>query len=85
MHPHDSTGQVLYTQAIIRSLPALAIANATPTPHVSNLALDPANWERATLVPITAAKLSAGLLAGGHEDRRITPRPGRIACRRWSS
>lgn len=61
VHPHDSTGQVLYTQAIIRSLPALAIANATPTPHVNGLALDPANWERATLAPISAAKLSAGL------------------------
>ena len=60
-HPHDSTGQVLYTQAIVRSLPALAIANNAPTPHVSNLALDPANWERATLVPITSAKLSEGL------------------------
>ena len=60
-HPHDSTGQVLYTQAIVRSLPALAIANNTPTPHVSKLALDPANWERATLVPITSAKLSEGL------------------------
>lgn len=61
VHPHDSTGQVLYTQAIIRSLPALAIANATPTPHVKGPALDLANWERATLAPITAAKLSAGL------------------------
>ncbi|MEN9537543.1 MAG: hypothetical protein RLZZ178_1540 [Verrucomicrobiota bacterium] len=60
-HPHDSTGQVLYTQAIIRSLPALAIANATPTPHVIGPALDAANWERAKLVPITEAKLSAGL------------------------
>ena len=60
-HPHDSTGQVLYTQAIVRSLPALAIANNAPTPHVSNLALDPANWERATLVPITSAQLSEGL------------------------
>ena len=62
VHPHDSTGQVLYTQAIVRSLPALAIANATPTPHVSNLALDPMNYERATLAPITAAKLSDGLV-----------------------
>ena len=62
VHPHDSTGQALYTQAIVRSLPALAHANAKPTPHLSNLALDPANWERATLVPITAAKLSAGLV-----------------------
>lgn len=61
VHPHDSTGQVLYTQAIVRSLPALAIANAAPTPHVTGPALDPTNWERATLVPITAAKLSAGL------------------------
>jgi hypothetical protein len=61
-HPHDSTGQVLYTQAIVRSLPALAIANNTPTPHVSNLALDPANYERATLAPITSAKLSDGLV-----------------------
>jgi lysophospholipase L1-like esterase len=61
VHPHESTGHVLYTQAIVRSLPALAIANATPTPHASNLALDPANYERATLVPITAAKLSADL------------------------
>jgi len=62
VHPHDSTGQVLYAQAIVRSLPALAIANNTPTPHVSNLALDPANWERATLVPITAARLSDGIV-----------------------
>jgi len=61
VHPHDSTGQVLYTQAIVRSLPALAIANNAPTVHVSNLALDPANLERAKLVPVTAAKLSAGL------------------------
>ena len=62
VHPHDSTGQVLYAQAIIRSLPALAIANHAPTAHVSGPALDPANWERATLVPITAAKLSDGLV-----------------------
>jgi lysophospholipase L1-like esterase len=61
-HPHDSTGQVLYTQAIIRSLPALAIANHAPTAHVTKLALDPANYERARLVPITAAKLSEGLV-----------------------
>ena len=62
VHPHESTGHVLYTQAIVRSLPALAIANNAPTPHVSRLALDPANFERATLVPITAAKLSEGLV-----------------------
>lgn len=62
VHPHESTGHVLYTQAIVRSLPALAIANNAPTPHVANLALDAANFERATLVPITAAKLSAGLV-----------------------
>jgi len=61
VHPHDSTGQVLYTEAIVRSLPALAIANARPTAHVAGPALDPANWERATLVPATAAKLSPGL------------------------
>jgi lysophospholipase L1-like esterase len=61
-HPHDSTGQVLYTQAIIRSLPALAIANHAPTAHVTKLALDPANYERARLVPVTAAKLSEGLV-----------------------
>jgi len=62
VHPHDSTGQVLYTQAIVRSLPALAIANHAPTAHVNGSALDPANWERATLVPISAAKLSDGLM-----------------------
>ena len=61
-HPHESTGHVLYTQAIVRSLPALAIASNAPTPHVSNFALDPANFDRATLVPITAAKLSNGLV-----------------------
>ncbi len=61
VHPHDSTGQVLYTQAIVRSLPALALANNAPTVHVSDLALDPANLERAKLIPVTAAKLSAGL------------------------
>ena len=62
VHPHESTGHVLYTQAIVRSLPALAIASNAPTPHVSNFALDPANFDRATLVPITAAKLSNGLV-----------------------
>lgn len=62
VHPHESTGHALYTQAIVRSLPALAIANNAPTPHVAHLALDAANFERATLVPITAAKLSAGLV-----------------------
>ena len=62
VHPHDSTGQVLYTQAIVRSLPALAIANSAPAAHVSNLALDPANFERAKLVPITDAKLSDGIV-----------------------
>ncbi|MFM7741912.1 MAG: GDSL-type esterase/lipase family protein, partial [Verrucomicrobiota bacterium] len=61
VHPHESTGHVLYAQAIVRSLPALALANARPTAHVAGPALDPANWERATLVPITAAKLSPGL------------------------
>lgn len=61
VHPHDSTGQVLYTQAIVRSLPALAIAQYPPVVHGTNLTLDPANLERATLVPITAAQLSAGL------------------------
>ena len=61
VHPHDSTGQVLYTQAIVRSLPALAIANNSPTVHACSLALDPANLERAKLVPVTAARLSAGL------------------------
>jgi hypothetical protein len=61
VHPHPSTGHVLYTQAIVRSLPALANANKAPTSRVINLPLDPANFEHATLVPITAAKLSAGL------------------------
>ena len=61
VHPHDATGQVLYTQAIVRSLPALAIANHAPTPHATALPLDPANFDRATLVPITAANLSPGL------------------------
>ena len=62
VHPHESTGHVLYTQAIVRSLPALAIANNAPTPHVSHLALDPANWERASLVPVSAVTLSDGLV-----------------------
>lgn len=61
VHPHDATGQVLYTQAIVRSLPALALAQHPPVAHRTELVLDPANQERATLVPITAAQLSAGL------------------------
>jgi len=62
VHPYESTGHALYTQAIVRSLPALAIANNAPTPHVSNLALDPSNYERAILAPITSARLSDGLV-----------------------
>ncbi len=62
VHPHEATGHKLYTEAIVRSLPALAIAYNAPLTHVINLSLDPLNYERATLAPITSAKLSDGLV-----------------------
>ncbi len=60
VHPHPETGHELYLQAVVRSLDPIRAAShapgrhALPAPHTAD------NYEKARLVPITAAHLSSG-------------------------
>ncbi|MBI5691937.1 MAG: SGNH/GDSL hydrolase family protein [Verrucomicrobia bacterium] len=63
VHPHPETGHELYLQAIVRSLPAIRTASGPPVPYTLPAPHTPANYERAQLVPITAAKLSPEVTA----------------------
>ncbi|QHT66741.1 SGNH/GDSL hydrolase family protein [Rhodocytophaga rosea] len=59
VHPYPQTGHKLYTEALVRSLPALAItkrnfAHTLEKPFVAN------NWERAKMIPVKEATFSRG-------------------------
>ena len=57
VHPFPETGHELYLEAIVRSIPKLKAA-AKPAPHTLGAPLVADNWERAKLLPLSAAKLS---------------------------
>ncbi|MDR1282170.1 MAG: GDSL-type esterase/lipase family protein [Opitutaceae bacterium] len=70
VHPYLDTGHALYTQAIIRSIPAIraaggksprasASAPALPAPLVA------ANWENARMIPFGATPAAAGIRIDG--------------------
>ncbi len=63
VHPHVETGHELYLQAIVRSLDPIRAASRTAAAHTLPPAHTATNYERAQLVPITAAKLSPGITA----------------------
>jgi lysophospholipase L1-like esterase len=63
VHPHVETGHELYLQAIVRSLEPIRAASRAPGAHTLPSPHTAANYERAQLVPITAAKLSPGITA----------------------
>lgn len=60
VHPHPETGHELYLAAIVRSLPLIQQASGKPEPHKFGAPMVADNYERARLVPISEAKLSAG-------------------------
>jgi lysophospholipase L1-like esterase len=59
VHPHVETGHELYLQAIVRSFAPIRAASAAPGPHPLPPPHTAANYERAQLVPISAAQLSS--------------------------
>lgn len=63
VHPHVETGHELYLQAITRSWPAITKASGKPAAHTLAAPLNENNYEKAKLLPITAAKLSSGITA----------------------
>ncbi|MEK0447903.1 MAG: hypothetical protein RL088_171 [Verrucomicrobiota bacterium] len=68
VHPHTETGHKLYTDSIVRSLPAIRDAGKTPAPHPLAEPLRADHYERARLVPIQEATLSAGFSKPGAKD-----------------
>ncbi len=60
VHPHVETGHELYLAAIVRSLDPIQKASKAPAPHAVGTPFIATNYEQAKLLPITAAKLSAG-------------------------
>ena len=63
VHPYPETGHELYLQAIVRSLEPITAASQKPRRHGLPKPLNPANYERARLVPVSPAQLSAGFVA----------------------
>ena len=59
VHPHPETGHELYLQAIVRSLTPIRAASARPGAHELGAPLVADNYERAQLLPISEATLSA--------------------------
>lgn len=56
VHPYVDTGHQLYTEAVIRSLPAIESAGSkSPAPHVLTKPLDPLNYEQTVMLPIEKA------------------------------
>ncbi len=57
VHPHPETGHELYLAAIVRSLAPIRSASKNTGSHNLPQPFDPTNYERAQLLPITAATL----------------------------
>ena len=59
VHPLVESGHPLYLAAIQRSIPAIK-AEGKPGPHAVPAPMREDNWENAKMVPLSAAKMSAG-------------------------
>jgi lysophospholipase L1-like esterase len=59
VHPGDE-GHAVYCEIIARSMLKMAATGTAAQPHARPAPLDAANWEVATLLPVTNAVLSAG-------------------------
>ena len=60
VHPHANTGHEFYLHAVARSWEKMAASAAKPQPHKLPAPMRADNYERAKLVPLSAAKLSGG-------------------------
>lgn len=60
VHPHPETGHELYLQAIVRSLDPIQKASSAKGAHQLGEPFIADNYERAQMLPITAASLSKG-------------------------
>lgn len=60
VHPHVETGHELYLQAIVRSLEPLQAASQNAGAHTLGAPFIATHYEKAQLLPITAATLSPG-------------------------
>jgi len=59
VHPYPETGHELYLAAVVRSMAKIEGAGK-PGPHALRAPFVADNWERAKLVPLSAARLSDG-------------------------
>ncbi|MCX6951067.1 MAG: GDSL-type esterase/lipase family protein [Verrucomicrobia bacterium] len=62
VHPYPETGHELYLQAVVRSLGPVRAASGPARPHRLGAPYVAANYERAQLLPLSAATLSAGFV-----------------------
>lgn len=60
VHPHVDTGHELYLQAVVRSLEPIQKASGKPALHTLGAPFIDSNYERAQMLPISVAALSAG-------------------------
>lgn len=77
VHPHPETGHELYLQAVARSLGPIEAASAKAGAHVLAAPLEAGNYERAALVPLTAAMVSSGF-------RHLDPKTDEFG-KRWAN
>ena len=60
VHPHVETGHELYAAAVVRSLAPIRASSKARAPHTLGAPFIATNYERAAMVPVTAATLSSG-------------------------
>jgi hypothetical protein len=58
IHPYCDTGHILYTEAIIRSLPVIKETAAKPEPHFLPSPIDDANLSNAVMLPVEQADMT---------------------------
>jgi hypothetical protein len=73
VHPYPETGHQLYLESIVRSM-ALIEGKGKPGRHPIPAPLDPANWEKAKMVPLSEVQLSG-------EWQRLDPGTNALAKR----
>lgn len=59
VHPYPNPGHQIYLEVVVRSMETIR-RFGQPGPHAMPAPFRPDNWERAKMVPLSAAKLSPG-------------------------
>ncbi len=58
VHPYNDTGHRLYTEAIIRSFPAIKTASSKPGQHILSAPVDSNNLENSVMLPVDQAQMT---------------------------